>query len=66
MGDGPFRPGPRRATMHGMQPAPGAPGHLRVVVIDADDRVRESLVGLLCIGDRLVVVGDAGQPGAGL
>jgi DNA-binding NarL/FixJ family response regulator len=49
-----------------MQPAPGEPGHLRVVVIDADDRVRESLVGLLCIGDRLVVVGDAGQPGAGL
>jgi DNA-binding NarL/FixJ family response regulator len=49
-----------------MQPASGVPGQLRVVVIDADDRVRESLVGLLCIGDRLVVVGDAGQPGAGL
>jgi DNA-binding NarL/FixJ family response regulator len=49
-----------------MQPAAGEPGHLRVVVIDADDRVRESLVGLLCIGDRLVVVGDAGQPAAGL
>jgi len=49
-----------------MQPASGEPGHLRVVVIDADDRVRESLVGLLCIGDRLVVVGDAGQPGAAL
>jgi DNA-binding NarL/FixJ family response regulator len=49
-----------------MQPAPGEPGHLRGGVIVADDRVRESLVGLLCIGDRLVVVGDAGQPGAGL
>jgi DNA-binding NarL/FixJ family response regulator len=49
-----------------MQPAAGEPGHLRVVVIDADDRVRESLVGLLCIGDRLVVVGDACQPAAGL
>jgi DNA-binding NarL/FixJ family response regulator len=49
-----------------MQPAPGDRAHLRVVVIDADDRVRESLVGLLCIGDRLVVVGDAGQPNAGL
>jgi DNA-binding NarL/FixJ family response regulator len=49
-----------------MQPAAGEPRHLRVVVIDADDRVRESLVGLLCIGDRLVVVGDAGQPGAAL
>jgi two-component system, NarL family, response regulator DevR len=49
-----------------MQPAPREPGHLRVVVIDADDRVRESLVGLLCIGDRLIVVGDAGQPAEGL
>ncbi len=49
-----------------MQSDAGQPGHLRVVVIDADDRVRESLVGLLCIGDRLVVVGDAGQAGAGL
>jgi DNA-binding NarL/FixJ family response regulator len=34
---------------------------LRVVVVDADDRVRESLTGLLCIGDRLEVVGSAGQ-----
>jgi DNA-binding NarL/FixJ family response regulator len=49
-----------------MQPAPGEPGHLRGVGFDGDDRVREGLVGLLCIGDRLVVVGDAGQPGAGL
>ncbi|HEV8401728.1 MAG TPA: response regulator [Candidatus Limnocylindrales bacterium] len=49
-----------------MQPAPGEPGRLRVVVIDADDRVRESLVGLLCIGERLMVVGDAGQAAAGL
>ena len=46
-----------------MQTQPGTPEHLRVVVIDADERVRESLVGLLCIGDRLKVVGDAGQPG---
>ncbi len=46
-----------------MQIEPGTPAHLRVVVIDADERVRESLVGLLCIGDRLKVVGDAGQPG---
>jgi two-component system NarL family response regulator/two-component system response regulator DevR len=49
-----------------MKPASGEAGQLRVVVIDADDRVRESLVGLLCIGERLVVVGDAGQPAAGL
>jgi two-component system response regulator DevR len=46
-----------------MQTQLGTPAHLRVVVIDADERVRESLVGLLCIGDRLKVVGDAGQPG---
>jgi DNA-binding NarL/FixJ family response regulator len=32
-----------------------------VIVVDADDRVRESLTGLLCIGERLVVVGSAGQ-----
>ncbi len=49
-----------------MRTEPGQPGHLRVVVIDADERVRESLVGLLCIGDRLEVVGDAGQPGPAL
>jgi two-component system, NarL family, response regulator DevR len=50
----------------GMQTEPGHPGHLRVVVVDADERVRESLVGLLCIGDKLEVVGDAGQPGPAL
>jgi DNA-binding NarL/FixJ family response regulator len=49
-----------------MDPEPGQRGHLRVVVIDADERVRESLVGLLCIGDKLEVVGDAGQPGTAL
>ena len=36
---------------------------LRVLVVDADDRVRESLAGLLAIGDRVVVVGTAGHPG---
>jgi DNA-binding NarL/FixJ family response regulator len=46
-----------------MHDVSGTPGHLRVVVIDADERVRESLVRLLCIGDRLEVVGNAGQPG---
>ena len=39
---------------------------LRVLVVDADDRVRESLTGLLAIGDRVQVVGGAGQPGAAL
>ena len=43
-----------------MQPDPGAPAPLRVVVVDADDRVRESLTRLLCIGDRIEVVGSAG------
>jgi DNA-binding NarL/FixJ family response regulator len=33
---------------------------LRVVVVDADDLVRESLARLLGIGDRLEVVGHAG------
>lgn len=36
---------------------------LKVLVVDADDRVRESLAGLLAIGDRVVVVGTAGHPG---
>ncbi len=35
---------------------------MRVLVVDGDDRVRESLRGLLGIGKRLVVVGDAGRP----
>jgi DNA-binding NarL/FixJ family response regulator len=45
-----------------MQPGAGDPSPLRVVVVDADDRIRESLSRLLCIGDRLVVVGTAGEP----
>ena len=36
---------------------------LRVLVVDADERVRESLTGLLAIGGRVLVVGGAGQPG---
>lgn len=42
-------------------PAPRPDGRLRVLVVDADDRVRESLAGLLAIGDRVEVVGAAGQ-----
>lgn len=41
-------------------------GPLRVLVVDADDRVRESLSGLLSIGDQVTVVGSAGQPGPAL
>jgi DNA-binding NarL/FixJ family response regulator len=36
----------------------------RLVVIDADDRTRESIVGLLRIRDRFDVVGSAGHGGA--
>jgi DNA-binding NarL/FixJ family response regulator len=38
------------------------PDPLRVVVVDADDLVRECLTRLPGIGDRLEVVGDAGRP----
>lgn len=36
------------------------PGPLRVLIVDPDDRVRESLAGLLGIGQRCFVVGSAG------
>jgi two-component system response regulator DevR len=49
-----------------MQSDPGQRTHVRVVLVDADDRVRESLCGLLCIGDRLDVVGSTGQTGRAL
>jgi DNA-binding NarL/FixJ family response regulator len=39
---------------------------IRVLVVDADDRVRESLTGLLAIGDRVLVVGSSGQAEAAL
>ncbi len=51
------------ARMH--DPDPGyAP--LRVLVVDADDRICESLAGLLGIGQRLVVIGGVGRPGSAL
>ena len=34
---------------------------LRVLLVDTDDRVRESLAGLLRIGHRCLVVGTAGS-----
>lgn len=40
----------------------GAP--LRIVIVDADERLRESLTGLLAIGERLAVVGSAGHTDA--
>jgi DNA-binding NarL/FixJ family response regulator len=47
------------------EPAP-AEEALRVVLVDPDDRVRESLAGLLCIGDRCVVIGTAGTAEAAI
>jgi DNA-binding NarL/FixJ family response regulator len=41
-------------------------GRLRVVVVDADHRVRDSLAELIGLGDELEVVGRAGHPGAAL
>jgi two-component system, NarL family, response regulator DevR len=49
-----------------MQSDRGSPAPLRAVIVDADDRVRESLARLVCIGDRIEVVGSAGQAGAAL
>jgi two-component system response regulator NreC len=45
---------------------PDWPAPLRIVVVDPDDRVRESLTRLIGIGDKVVVVGDTGQIGPAL
>jgi DNA-binding NarL/FixJ family response regulator len=37
-----------------------APAPLRVLLVDPDDRTRESLAGLLRIGRRCLIVGSAG------
>ena len=63
MGDGPFRLRRASRTIRSMPSDPARSGPLRVVLVDADERVRESLAGLLCIGDQLCVVGTAGQTG---
>ena len=47
-------------------PAITAQAPLRVLVVDPDDRIRESLARLLPIGGRCLVVGSAGQPDAAL
>jgi DNA-binding NarL/FixJ family response regulator len=43
------------------EPTLAAPGPLRVLVVDPDDRIRESLARLLPIGGRCLVVGSAGE-----
>jgi len=47
---------------------PARDGHapIRVLVVDADERVRESLAGLLSIGGHVHVVGTAGDSGSAL
>jgi len=43
---------------------PSRDGHapIRVLIVDGDERVRESLAGLLSIGGTVAVVGTAGDP----
>ena len=48
------------------QSGPRNDGPLRVLVVDADDRVRESLSGLLAISGQCMVVASAGQVGMAL
>jgi DNA-binding NarL/FixJ family response regulator len=43
-------------------PAATGPIPLRVLVVDPDDRIRESITRLLPIGGRCAVVGSAGGP----
>ena len=42
------------------------PGPIRVVVVDADDLVRQTVAALLGIGGRIQVVGITGQVGPAL
>ena len=59
----------RSRTMVAMHADPGSPTippPLRLVVVDADDRVRETLTRLLEIGDRVEIVGSAGDAGLAL
>ena len=45
------------------QSGPRVDGPLRVLVVDADDRIRESLSGLMSISGECMVVASAGQVG---
>src|SRR4051812_37917247 len=52
--------GCRPADTASMTDPAAAADPLRVLLVDPDDRVRESLARLLCIGQRCVVIGTAG------
>ena len=47
-------------------PAPAGQPRLRVLLVDGDERVRESLAGLLSIGGKVLVVGAAGDASSAL
>ena len=47
-------------------PASSQSPRLRILVVDADERVRESLTGLLAIGEHVEVVGSAGDAAGAL
>jgi two-component system, NarL family, response regulator DevR len=47
-------------------PAPLPATPIRVVVVDADDRVRESLAGILAGTERVQVLGTAGEAATAL
>jgi DNA-binding NarL/FixJ family response regulator len=53
-------------TMHADPGSATSTPPLRLVVVDADDRVRETLTRLLEIGDRVEIVGAAGDAGLAL
>lgn len=58
--------GCRPADTPAMTDPLATPEPLRVLLVDPDDRVRESLAGLLGIGQRCVVVGSAGTAAAAI
>ena len=47
--------------MHDVAPEPSA--RIRVVIVDSDDLVCQTVAALVGIGGRIEVVGIAGQPG---
>ena len=50
------------AARHTLPAVPVTPAPLRVLVVDADHRVRQSVAGLLtCVGDSVEVVGATGD-----